>query len=79
MKQEARALGTLESSVTVIATRADGLMTITLANGQVWRQNAPDSQFRLKNGDPVRIQPGAMSSYILSGPSKRSTRVTRLK
>ena len=74
-----RSLGTLESIVSGIATRADGLMTITLANGQVWRQNAPDSQFRLKDGDSVRIQPGAMSSYILSGPSKRSTRVTRLK
>ena len=78
-KEEVRSLGTLESVVSGIATREDGLMTITLANGQVWRQNAPDSQFRLKDGDPVRIQPGAMSSYILSGPSKRSTRVTRLK
>jgi len=75
---EARALGELEATVTHIETRMDGLMTITLDNGQVWRQNTPDAKFRLKEGDHVRIQPGSMNSFILSGPTKKSTRVSRV-
>jgi len=75
----ARSLGELEASVTGIETRMDGLMTFTLDNGQVWRQNSPDSKFHLKEGDRVRIQPGSLKSFILSGPSKKSTRVTRVK
>ena len=76
---ESRELGKLEAKVTEIWTRSDGLMVFTLDNGQVWKQNSLDSQFRLKTGDPVRIQPAAMNSFLLSGPSKRSTRVSRLK
>lgn len=76
---ESRELGKLQAKVTEIWTRSDGLMVFTLDNGQVWKQNSPDSQFRLKTGDSVRIQPAAMNSFLLSGPSKRSTRVSRLK
>ena len=75
----ARSLGELEAYVTGIETRMDGLMTFTLDNGQVWRQNTPDSKFHLKEGDRVKIQPGSLKSFILSGPSKKSTRVTRVK
>ncbi len=78
-EQESRALDELKATVTAIETRIDGLMTMTLDNGQVWRQNSPDARFRLRVGDPVRIEPGALKSFILSGPSKRSTRVTRIK
>jgi hypothetical protein len=78
-QDEARALGELEAYVTGIETRMDGLMTMTLDNGQVWRQNSPDSKFHLKEGDRIKIQPGSMKSFILSGPSKKSTRVTRVK
>lgn len=77
--EEARSLSELTALVTGIDTRIDGLKTISLDNGQVWRQNAPDSGFRLKVGDRIRIQPGSLNSFILSGPSKRSTRVTRVK
>ncbi|HEY8265576.1 MAG TPA: hypothetical protein VIG03_03325, partial [Steroidobacteraceae bacterium] len=78
-QDEARSLGELEAYVSGIETRMDGLMTFTLDNGQVWRQNSPDSKFRLNEGDRVKIQPGSLSSFILSGPSKKSTRVTRVK
>ena len=78
-KTRRASLGELEAYVTGIETRMDGLMTITLDNGQVWRQNSPDSKFHLKEGDRVKIQPGSMNSFILSGPSKKSTRVTRVK
>ncbi len=78
-QQEARALSQLEATVTHIERRMDGLMTFTLDNGQVWRQNSPDSKFRLAEGDAVKIQPGAMKSFILSGPTKKSTRVSRVQ
>ncbi len=76
---ETRALGELQASVTEITTRADGLMVVTLDNGQVWRQNRPESFFRLNAGDKVTIQPASMNSFLMTAPSKRSTRVTRLK
>lgn len=78
-EQQTREIGELSATVTDIDTRMDGLMTITLDNGQVWRQTRPDSMFRLKTGDRIQIQPGAMKSFILSGPSKRSTRVSRVQ
>jgi len=71
--------GELTALVTEVWTRSDGLMVMTLDNGQVWAQNRPDSFFRIKTGDKVKIEPAAMGSYLLSGPSKRSTRVTRTK
>jgi hypothetical protein len=77
--EESRSVGEISALVTRIDTRMDGLMTFTLDNGQVWRQNAPDSRFRLQTGDQVRIQSGSLNSFILSGPSKRSTRVTRVQ
>lgn len=78
-RADERELGELQAVVTEIWTRSDGLMRITLDNGQVWSQNAPDAFFRLKTGDKVKIQPAALGSYLLSGPSKRSTRVTRIE
>ena len=78
-EQQTREIGELIAIATGIETRMDGLMTITLDNGQVWRQVRPDSKFRLKTGDRIKIQPGAMNSFILSGPTKKSTRVSRVQ
>jgi hypothetical protein len=78
-EQESRSLDELQAKVNEIWTRSDGLMVITLDNGQEWKQNRPDAFFRLKKGDLVKIQPAAMNSFLMSGPSKRSTRVTRVK
>lgn len=74
-----RAVGELQSTIVGLEKRMDGLMTFTLDNGQVWRQNRPDSKFSIKQGDAIRIQPGSLGSFILSGPTKKSTRVTRVK
>jgi len=74
-----RAVGELQTSIAGIEKRMDGLLTFTLDNGQVWRQVRPDSRFSINAGDPIRIQPGALGSFILSGPTKKSTRVTRVK
>jgi len=74
-----RAVGELQSTVVGLEKRMDGLLTFTLDNGQVWRQARPDSKFSIKQGDAIRIQPGSLGSFILSGPTKKSTRVTRVK
>jgi hypothetical protein len=78
-EEATRAVGELQSSIVGIEKRMDGLLTFTLDNGQVWRQVRPDSRFSIKDGDAIRIQPGALGSFILSGPTKKSTRVTRVK
>jgi hypothetical protein len=74
-----RAVGELLATIVGLEKRMDGLMTFTLDNGQVWRQVRPDSLFSVKQGDAIRIQPGSLGSFILSGPTKKSTRVTRVK
>jgi hypothetical protein len=77
--EASRAVGELQSSIAGIEKRMDGLLTFTLDNGQVWRQVRPDSRFSINDGDAIRIQPGSLGSFILSGPTKKSTRVTRVK
>jgi hypothetical protein len=74
-----RGVGELQSSIVGIEKRMDGLLTFTLENGQVWQQVRPDSRFSINDGDAIRIQPGSLGSFILSGPTKKSTRVTRVK
>ena len=52
-------------------------VVITLDNGQIWRQ-IDASSLRLRVGDSVRIERGAIGSYMLQKKgSKRSMRVTR--
>ena len=77
--EASRAVGELQSTIIGLDTRIDGLMTFTLDNGQVWRQSRPDSRFSIRQGDAVRIHPGSLGSFILSGPTKKSTRVTRVQ
>ena len=73
-----RELVELRSKVAILSKRPDGGLVITLENGQVWGQLSPESTFRLKIGEPVRVKRAAMGSFILYGDSKWSTRVTRL-
>lgn len=79
MERESRELGELKALVAEIQTRSDGLMVVTLDNGQVWKQARPDSFFRLKAGDSVRIEPAALNSFLMWGTSKRPTRVSRIR
>jgi len=73
------ALEQLEGTVTEIARRGDGALIMTLDNGQVWAQNRPDAFFRLRVGEHVKIEPAALGSFLMIGPSKRTARVTRVK
>ena len=79
LRKEGQELEELHSKAAGISKHLNGTLVITLENGQVWGQNAPESYFPLEIGDPVRIRPAAMGSFLLYGNSKRSIRVTRLR
>jgi hypothetical protein len=50
-----------------------------LDNDQVWMENQASEYFPLKIGDTVRIRSAALGSYMMFAPSKRATRVTRIR
>jgi hypothetical protein len=72
------AVDRLEATITEVSSRAHGELVITLDNGQVWVQKAPDSKMQLKTGDPVTIKKASLGSYMLVAAG-RSTRVTRVQ
>ena len=78
-EQASRGLEQLTARVTAVTQRADGTLAMTLENGQVWAQKRPESRFRVKAGDQIKIEPASMGSFLMSNSDKRSTRVTRLK
>jgi hypothetical protein len=59
--------------------RSSGALVVSLDNDQVWVENQPSEYFPLKVGDTVRIRSGALGSYVMFAPSKRTTRVTRIR
>lgn len=70
----------ITAAVTLIRMRrSDGALVISLDNDQIWMQNQPTEYFPLKVGDTVRIRSAALGSYMLFAPSKRATRVTRIR
>jgi len=78
-KAENPGIEQLEAAVAGIVSQPHGELVITLDNGQVWAQLAPDRRFRLKVGDAVKVRPAALGSFLLSGPAGPATRVTRLQ
>jgi hypothetical protein len=59
--------------------RSSGALVVSLDNDQVWVENQPSEYFPLKVGDTVRIRSGALGAYMMFAPSKRATRVTRIR
>jgi hypothetical protein len=74
---ETGAVGELTAVVAKIVTRTHGEMIITLDNGQVWAQKAPEAYFHLKQDEKVIIKPGLLNSFTLVNAAGRSTKVTR--
>lgn len=64
--------------VTAVSKSSSGKLTITLENGQIWRQS--DSKtLRLSVGDAVFVRAKSLGSFMLSKESSdRSIRVKRL-
>ncbi|WP_137223341.1 hypothetical protein [Shewanella sp. MEBiC00475] len=56
-----------------------GEFIVTLTNGQVWKQSSPE-RYKIKKGQRVFIQAGALSSFLLGSDDRNATtRVRRLK
>jgi len=68
----------LSGTVTALGTKPHGELVITLDNGQVWAEKA-GSKIKLKTGDTVKIERGALGSYTLIAPNGRSTKVARIR
>jgi hypothetical protein len=69
----------LNAKLAGIGVGDNSRLIFTLDNGQVWRQIAPGADLLLKVGDPVRISHGALGSFVLTAPSTRSCKVTRVR
>jgi biotin carboxyl carrier protein len=68
----------LSGTVTALGTKPHGELIVTLDNGQVWAEKAPGSKIKLKTGDTVKIERGAMGSYTLIA-NGRSSKVARIR
>jgi hypothetical protein len=69
----------LTATVTEVRSKPYGELVVTLDNGQVWSEIAANSGLRVKVGDQVRIEPGALNSYLLVPPGGRAGKVKRIK
>jgi hypothetical protein len=75
-----QAVREISATITTVRATKDGRFSFELDNGQLWVQTeAPTQQFALRPGDAVTIRRGALNSFVLQAPSKRSTRVRRLR
>jgi hypothetical protein len=68
----------LTGTVTEIGTKPHGELIVTLDNGQVWAEKQSGSKVKLKTGDTVKIERGAMGSYTLIA-NGRSSKVSRIR
>ncbi|WP_457674715.1 hypothetical protein [Thiolapillus sp.] len=70
----------IQAGISKVEKHGRGQRVLYLDNGQAWRQVGSSSQPRLKAGDQVVIERGALGSYILKpANSNRSMRVKRLR
>lgn len=78
-KKQATGLKAITAVVTAVAFQPRGELIMTLDNGQVWQQNEAVAYFPLKVGDTVKISTASLGSYLLLTPTKRTTKVTRVR
>lgn len=70
----------ISSQISRIEKTTHGTRIFYLENEQVWRQVGSSSQPRLKTGDIVMIERGALGSFIMKKQgSNRSLRIKRIK
>jgi hypothetical protein len=68
----------IEATVTDVRESASNKLTVTLDNGQVWRQ-LDNKTLRLKNGEAVIVRKASLGSFLLEKESgSRSIRVKRV-
>ncbi|MBU0913318.1 MAG: hypothetical protein KKF22_12350 [Gammaproteobacteria bacterium] len=74
-----RTVPSIDSTVVNIEQSKRGFWTVTLDNGQKWRQITSDG-FVLRKGEAVVIRRGSFNSFLLTKKgSERQTKVARLQ
>jgi hypothetical protein len=71
-------LSEIAGTVTDLGTKPHGELIVTLDNGQVWAEIAA-GKIKLKKGDAVKVERGALGSYSLIAPNGRSSKVARIR
>jgi biotin carboxyl carrier protein len=69
----------ISAKVTEVGARPHGEIVVTLDNGQVWAERSASSKIKVKVGDTVRIESGALGSFVLIAPNGRSSKVARVR
>jgi hypothetical protein len=69
----------VQARVVGLALTGDGRTVVSLDNDQVWRQLAADADLFLKLGDTVTISRAFLGSFWLATPTKRGSKVTRVR
>jgi hypothetical protein len=72
-------LANITARVNGWSRRSDGTSVIVLDNGQVWEAVDEPKVLVLNEGDEVRIERAALSTFRLVTPSKRSAKVRRIR
>jgi hypothetical protein len=73
------ALKQITGKVTEVSAKPHGELVVTLENGQVWAERTANSKIKVKVGDTVKIEAGALGSFVLIAPNGRSSKVARLR
>jgi hypothetical protein len=68
----------LVSKISALSRKPTGELVMTLENGQVWIERAGTSA-GVKVGDSVSIRPASLGSFLMTGPSGRAARVSRIR
>jgi hypothetical protein len=69
----------ITGKVTEVGARPHGEIVVTLDNGQVWAERSASRKIKVKVGDTVRIESGALGSFVLIAPNGRSSKVARVR
>jgi len=71
-------LSEITGKVTEVGAKAHGELVVTLDNGQVWAEKISGSKLKVKVGDTVKIESGALGSFVLIA-NGRSSKVARVR
>jgi hypothetical protein len=78
-REKREELTQITGKVTEMGVRPHGELVITLDNGQVWAERTANSKVKVKVGDTVKIESGALGSFTLIAPNGRSSKVARVR
>jgi len=69
----------ISGAVTSLHRTEDGMMVVTLDNGQVWRQQDKDAVLTIAPGDAVNVVRAALGTFRITDKRGRSARFKRVR